>query len=316
MRISEERGYRVLRHVMYWFFVAFFIISTPIVVYYSLGYQFDSGSRRFLKTGMLSIKTAPRGVTVYIDGRKIDNETPCLLREFLPRRYMVELKKERFYAYTIPVDIKSSEVSEIDVTLVPEMRHVQRLQVPWNINKFFVVKYMFGTRTFLFADNGIFIAGDDLKEARLIATYSLDKDSIKAILGIYESGNKIIFWNRANIWLVRLPRLQEYYLDSSSIPLAESVYTAADEIRNVYLGLRDKYVIVHDGMRVVAADVFNKGPAFPVFRLKNMSGEMFYDSDSDTLFIRDKIPPTETFSLFEVKLMELFNEQREDRTHP
>jgi len=61
----------------------------------------------------------------------------------------------------------------------------------------------------------------------------------------------------------------------------------------------------------------NLGVSFELYTLNSSNSKIFYDTYSETLYIRDKIAQGNTFSLFKIEIMPLIegrisNERRKD----
>lgn len=308
----QEKYYSIIRHLSFWTFSLAFIFLTPVIVYYSLGYKFDIKSKKFLKTGALSIKTFPRAITVYLDGQKMDELTPSTIRELMPRKYNLVLEKEGFYPYSMEIEIKPSLVNSVDVFLVPKIEGIEKVKFDFNIYKFFLMRQIFTEKILVFTDKGIYFLDTGFEGVKKISEQVFEERLANSIEEVIANNNKLIFWNKKNIWVVDVSSE-----NVSSGNMASLVYTAENNIKDVFLGLRERYLIVADGLKVVAVDMENLGMNFEIYNLNNNNSKIFYDARSETLYIKDKIPHTESFSLFKIEIMPLVggrisNERRKD----
>jgi len=303
----QEKYYSLLRHISFWLFSLAFVILTPVIVYYSLGYKFDIQSKKFLKTGALSIKTFPRAITVYLDGKKMDESTPSTIRELMPRKYDLVLEKDGFYPYQIEIEIMPSLVNSIDVFLIPKIKGIEKIKFDFNIYKFFVIKQIFTEKILIFTDKGIYFLDADLEGAKKISGQIFTEALANSIQEVIENNNKLIFWNRKNVWIV--DTANEKTLNAN---MASLLYTAERNIKDAFLGLRERYVIVNDGLKVIALDTDNLGISFEIYTLNNLNSKIFYDARSEILYIRDRLPQTATFSFFKIEIMPLIEERLSD----
>ena len=304
--MKEKKRYLVIRKLSFWSFFFAFIIFTPIIVFYSLGYKFDAKSKKFLKTGIISIKSFPKAADVYLDATKISEETPCILREVLPGEYVVTLERDGFYPYQVPVVVKPSLVSEMDVMLVPKVNNVEKFKYNFNVYKFFISKHFFGEKIIILADKGVYLLDSDFKNIERISSYDFTETLANTVLDFREATDKLMFWSQNTIWIIdvtEFPNGQE----KDVIP----VYKAEEYIKDVFFGLKERYLIINDGFKIIALDIQNPGVYFTIFELKSLNAKIFYDSRSETLYIRDKIPQSGSFSLFRIELMPLVKEKRE-----
>lgn len=306
-----EKSYLIIRRAVYWaLFVLFFVVA-PTLVFYSLGYQFDVQSKKFLKTGALSIKTFPKGATVSLNNEKLTDATPCTLRDLLPRQYSLILEKEGFYPYQIPVEVKQAEVSDIDVVLVPKMENVEKLKLDLNIYKFFVSKRLFGDKIIVLADKGIYSISPDLKEARKISSQTLGEKTLNSIENLKETNSRIVFWNKDNIWT-----LEDTENTDNDKDVITALYDSEDEIKEVFFGLKEHYLIIHDGLKIVALDIQNPKVFFTIMELKNKYSRIFYDSASEALYVKDRIPDSNAFSFFKIELIPFVEKKKPNEKIP
>lgn len=69
-----------------------FLIVAPAAILLARGYSFDLKAFRLIGTGIITIKTDPKGADIYLDGKK-NKTTPAVLRLLLPKEYEVRLAK-------------------------------------------------------------------------------------------------------------------------------------------------------------------------------------------------------------------------------
>lgn len=55
-----DRDYLFLRRLFFWIFFIGFLILTPFIVAFSLGFKLDLGARKLERTGAISISSSPR----------------------------------------------------------------------------------------------------------------------------------------------------------------------------------------------------------------------------------------------------------------
>lgn len=116
---------RKTRDFLFLFFVFLFCILTPAVIFYSQGYRIDVEARKITRTGGFFVKTAPKQVEIYIDGR-LAKKTDMLfgnvlIENLLPKNYLFEIKKEGYFPWKKTLAVKGKEVTEAkNITLFPE----------------------------------------------------------------------------------------------------------------------------------------------------------------------------------------------------
>jgi len=291
----QEKIYIIIRKVSFWVFTLLFIILTPTILFYSLGYKFNVQTQKFVKTGTISIVTHPEGAKVNLDNRNLEKTTPCILAELTPKIYTLLLEKDGYYTYKKTVELKPSFVSEIDVILVPQIQDMQKIELDFNIYRFFLVKHILAERIFVFSNQGIFSLDKDFKNIQKVSAYDIDAHNASKLKGLIDVATKLVFWDTDNIFTVDILMTSE---NKDNQPVA--IYSAKRFLKNVFFGIKDQYLIIQDGLEVLVLDLKNKEAIFSVTKLKNSASEIVYDSSSDTLYVKEKIPQTDSFSLFKL----------------
>ncbi len=311
----KEETYLLMRRLFFWVIFLNFVFFAPIVVFYSLGYKFDKGSKKFLKTGTISIKTSPRGARVFVGNQRPPDQSPCVLRDLLPKEYDISLEKEGFYPYQINVRVNPSQVTELDIVLLPRRKNVEKLKFDFNIHRFFVRKYLFSEKIIVFTDQGIYVLDSDFKNAKKVSSVDLGQSVAESIRDLKDWDNRLIFWNKNMIWMAEAPEGSE----QKEKPLAV-LYKADEEIKEVFVGFKDRYLIIQDGLKIIALDAQNAQASFPVTDVNSVKSDIFYDSRSEQIYVRDKTAQNSAFpflnnvfSLFKIELSPILVEKNEKR---
>src|SRR3990167_8145557 len=98
--------------------VLLFIIITPYVVLYSLGYRIDFENKKIVTTGGIYVRVLPQGSEVLIDS-KINNKTglfsnSVFVQNLLPKQHMVLIKKDGYHEYQKNLEVKENEVTKLE----------------------------------------------------------------------------------------------------------------------------------------------------------------------------------------------------------
>lgn len=126
------------RRVVLYSTVLFFILATPIILLYSLGYSFDWQNKKLVLTGGLSLESIPKKADVYIDG-EIEEKTPISVKRLLPKDYQIRIIKQGFHPWQKKIKIESKLVTEAkNILLIPINPDVEIVKE--NISKDFSVK--------------------------------------------------------------------------------------------------------------------------------------------------------------------------------
>ena len=82
-----------LRSIYLFIFIIFFLITAPLLLFYSMGYRYDFNSRQIWQTGSLLIETKPKKAQVFINNEPQNDLTPTLLKNLKPGSYHVKVEK-------------------------------------------------------------------------------------------------------------------------------------------------------------------------------------------------------------------------------
>ncbi len=112
----------VWRPILFYSFVAFFLIASVALVLYGTGYRYNHSKRTLEKTGELIMETQPKGASVLMDGKDIGKKTPLHLKYILPGTYRLTITKEGYLPFTREISISSGLVAIVnDVVLIKDL---------------------------------------------------------------------------------------------------------------------------------------------------------------------------------------------------
>lgn len=115
------------RKIIFWLLVIFFIIATPLVLLYALGYSYDWSEQRLEKTGAFFLKSKPPKAEIYING-KYKGQTNRLIKRLKPRVYEVEVRLEGFHPWTKQLSILSRQITQApNIVLFPKNPIIEEL---------------------------------------------------------------------------------------------------------------------------------------------------------------------------------------------
>lgn len=95
-----------------------FLIITPYILLYSLGYRVDFETKKIVATGGIYVRAMPNPVDVVIDS-KITNSTglfsqAVFVQNLLPTLHALAVKKEGYFDYQKNVQVKEKEVAKLE----------------------------------------------------------------------------------------------------------------------------------------------------------------------------------------------------------
>lgn len=108
------------RILLFCFLIIFFLAGPSLVLYYQ-GYRLDfhpaNGRIKLVQTGGIFVKTIPKQVEIYLDGKLVKKTDPffssTLIENLLPKKYLLEVKKDGFYPWKKNLEVKEEAVIEV-----------------------------------------------------------------------------------------------------------------------------------------------------------------------------------------------------------
>ena len=115
--------------ILFFVFFLIFLFFAPLMILYYQGWRFDfdppAGGKRITQTGGLFLKVIPKQAEIYLDGKLVKKTDfffgSLLIENLLPKRYLVEAKKNGYFSWKKDLEIKEREVTEAkNIVLFPE----------------------------------------------------------------------------------------------------------------------------------------------------------------------------------------------------
>lgn len=117
-----------IRRLIFWGLVIIFLIITPLIIAYGIGYSFDWQKRSFVKTGSFYFASAPTGGTIYIN-YAASGKTNKYIKRLLPKEYNVAIKKDGYQIWEKGLKMDSGIVTEArNILLVPQNPKIETVQ--------------------------------------------------------------------------------------------------------------------------------------------------------------------------------------------
>ncbi|MDP2586477.1 MAG: PEGA domain-containing protein [Candidatus Komeilibacteria bacterium] len=96
-----------------------FLVLSPLLILYGLGYKYNWQKNRLEKTGVFFIKSFPKDADVFLNGDRHKKTTPSQITRLLPKIYEVKISKEGFLPWIKNLAIQSQTATFIeDVSLI------------------------------------------------------------------------------------------------------------------------------------------------------------------------------------------------------
>jgi len=98
--------------------IALFLIVSPCIVLYSMGYKIDFEKMEIMATGGIYIRTSPQASGVIIDSKmsekpKMFSDSVFVL-DLIPKEHSILIKKEGYFDYQKTIEVKEKEVTKLE----------------------------------------------------------------------------------------------------------------------------------------------------------------------------------------------------------
>lgn len=99
-------GYRPLRRIVFWTFVALFFVTASLVLFYAFGYRYSFERGIFVYSGSITLQTTPEDVVIRIDGDIVPKQRIGLLNNSIhiagltPGEYYLEVSAPGYKTWT------------------------------------------------------------------------------------------------------------------------------------------------------------------------------------------------------------------------
>jgi len=112
----------ILRKILFYLFLAVYLVLCPLIILYALGYIFTPKAEEgFAKTGLIHLETVPSGASLLIANRRYGEKTPATIRNLLPGSYDVKIVKPGCRPWNRKVAVEPGKaVAFSQILLVPK----------------------------------------------------------------------------------------------------------------------------------------------------------------------------------------------------
>lgn len=100
---------RYWRPILFFLFVAGFLVTAPLVVLYTAGYRYHFESGKIVRTGVLNITSIPKGAAVFIDDQPQDEQTPAVISNIVPGSHLIRVEKSGYASWEKTLNIYSKQ---------------------------------------------------------------------------------------------------------------------------------------------------------------------------------------------------------------
>src|SRR3989344_2619629 len=112
----------LFRKILFYVFLAGYLVACPVIVLYSLGYILTPGAGNGVaKAGLIDVSTLPPGATVYLGNKRYTQKTPAVISGLLPGQYRVTVYLKGYALWSREVSVQAEQAAVFDhILLLPK----------------------------------------------------------------------------------------------------------------------------------------------------------------------------------------------------
>jgi hypothetical protein len=274
-------GEQRIRAFLYYLSLAIFFIGLPFILSFSLSYKFNPKTFKFAKAGLIGIKTQPQGASVYLNGKLLDEKTPCTINELLPGEYNIRLELEDYYSWESQVSIEAGQATRIEkIILFPLRSNIIKLNKE-EISSFWINQKE--KRIYYINQDSRVIYKSDLEGGRFEEVARLPENSAPfKQYKISPDEEKLLCFNPHQIVVIYLePRNKEFFADSVILDYSDR------RIQDVFWHSDSYHLVLITDINIEVVEAKPKAEAVNLVNLNKRNTLVFYDNNEDVLYFID-----------------------------
>lgn len=275
-------NFQKTRGLLFYLSVFIFCIGLPFILAFALGYKFNAQSLRFVKTGLIFVKTQPAGAKIYLNGKLVSEKSPASIQELLPGTYKVNLELAQHYPWKAQVEVEAGKVSRIDkVILFPKRPSFQQL----NQEQFSSFRLDLERKLVYYLD----------QERKVVYRSNLDSSNFEDIASLPDrltqingwevspDKRKLLVFNQHQISVI----LFDNQLDNEDTSPIVFLDYAAEKIVDVFWHSDSYHLVVLTDKHVQVVESRQGALAVNLVELNKSGVAVFYDIKEDVLYFSD-----------------------------
>lgn len=240
MNITQRRLYMLS-------FVATFLLTAPILVFLAKGYSFDRIGGVFVHNGSITIKSSPKKVDLYLDGKKVSNKMLNIINNYYVingvrfGKHTIECKKDGYTSWKKKIDVHSGISTEFwNILLFPMKNKTLRDYSPKNVNKFYLSP----------RQNDELVLYKEEEDNKIISIFTINDNQENIIYStaeyakLFPDTNENIEWSSNHKKLLVPSLTNRPLLVKKSSDLNNNIMTTADAKSSAEKFLQKDYIVL------------------------------------------------------------------------
>ncbi len=95
------------RRIIFYLFLALFLISAPFILLYASGYKYNAKKNKFEKTGGLVVNTTIKNTSLFVNGRAYGTGQEFRIQNLLPGEYEIKISKSGYFDWQKKLPVES-----------------------------------------------------------------------------------------------------------------------------------------------------------------------------------------------------------------
>ncbi len=118
---------KTIRRFIIIFFIICFLITSPLVLLYAMGYRYNFKKWKLEAVGALFLNGQPKDVEIYINNIKHNQTLPYRLMNLLPNSYNIEIKKDGYFSWTKNLDVQGKQTTFVNNIILFKKEKPQKI---------------------------------------------------------------------------------------------------------------------------------------------------------------------------------------------
>jgi len=277
-----DSAFQRVRGLLFYLSLLLFFVGLPFILSFALGYKFNAHTLKFVKTGLIYIKTQPEGANIYLNGKLNPEKSPATIQELLPGIYRITLALAKYYPWRSEVDVEAGKVSRIDkIILFPLRPDLQQL----NQGKFSSFRVDIERGAIYYLD----------QENRIVYKSDLDGSNLDDIASLPEKFDQINGWevspDKSKMFIFGPHQISVIFLDSRDDYAYSDSFVFLDypqeKIIKVFWHSDSYHLIALTNKHVAVIESRPQARAVNLVELNKEAAEAFYDNKHQVLYFSD-----------------------------
>jgi len=275
-------NFQKTRGILFYLSVFIFFIGLPFILSFALGYKFNQHSLKFVKTGLIFVKTQPAGAKIYLNGKLTSEKSPASMQELLPGTYKVTLELAQYYPWNGQVEVEAGRVSRVDkVIFFPVRPNLQQL----NQEKFSSFRIDPEKKTIYYLD----------QEKKALYRSNLEANNFEDLVSLPDKFSQINGWevsaDQKKVFIFNYHQISVIFFD----PRLDDEYASSivfldypqEKVVNVFWHSDSYHLVVLTNKHVQVIESRLNAAPVNLVELNKEGSAAFYDTKKDALYFSD-----------------------------